>query len=258
MVCPQIKIRQQNWSSRTKPTCTLTHFLIFLFSLAKQRACAKSGTNLTNQLGFFFCLQCSGHTNISTRCFPRSSNESQQSTYRGATDAARPTRNNNRNAATGATSRKRSAANLMGTPSQKRIRFQLAKERKASTTLGIIMSAFTVCWLPFFITALVRPFLSEPSSIPPSLSSLFLWLGYANSLLNPIIYATLNRDFRKPFQQILYFKCSSLNDMMREEFYHSQYGDPHYTVINNSNIGNADRLEETQAAAHATNNESFL
>ncbi|XP_055523706.1 5-hydroxytryptamine receptor 1-like [Wyeomyia smithii] len=105
----------------------------------------------------------------------------------------------------------------------KRLRFQLAKERKASTTLGIIMSAFTICWLPFFILALVRPFLGDDH---PTLSSVFLWLGYANSLLNPIIYATLNRDFRKPFQEILYFRCSSLNNMMREDFYHSQYGEP--------------------------------
>ena len=88
----------------------------------------------------------------------------------------------------------------------KKLRFQLAKERKASTTLGIIMSAFTVCWLPFFVLALLRPFLSDQAAIPPSLSSLFLWLGYANSLLNPVIYATLNRDFRRPFQQILYFR----------------------------------------------------
>lgn len=117
-------------------------------------------------------------------------------------------------------------APIIGSPHQKRLRFQLAKERKASTTLGIIMSAFTVCWLPFFILAIVRPFLSENHHVPPTLSSLFLWLGYANSLLNPIIYATLNRDFRKPFQEILYFRCSSLNLMMREDFYHSQYGEP--------------------------------
>lgn len=108
----------------------------------------------------------------------------------------------------------------------KKIRFQLAKERKASTTLGIIMSSFTVCWLPFFITALMRPFMSEEHSVPKTVQSLFLWLGYCNSLFNPIIYATLNRDFRKPFQEILYFRCSNLNLMMREDFYHSQYGDP--------------------------------
>lgn len=121
-------------------------------------------------------------------------------------------------------------------PHQKKLRFQLAKERKASTTLGIIMSAFIFCWLPFFVLALVRPFLYDPELIPHSLSSLFLWLGYANSLLNPIIYATLNKDFRKPFQEILYFRCSNLNHMMREEFYHSQYGDPeqHYCAVNSS------------------------
>lgn len=120
------------------------------------------------------------------------------------------------------------------------------------------MTAFTVCWLPFFVLALVRPFLQEhqQDSIR-SLSSVFLWLGYANSLLNPIIYATLNRDFRTPFRQILFFKCSSLNDMMREEFYHSQYGDPQYTVINSSHAGHADMVEEPPSGAGAAN-ESFL
>lgn len=111
---------------------------------------------------------------------------------------------------------------IIGSPHQKKLRFQLAKERKASTTLGIIMFSFIACWLPFFMLALVRPFFA----VPEILTSTFLWLGYANSLLNPIIYATLNRDFRKPFQEILYFRCSSLNLMMREDFYHSQYGEP--------------------------------
>ncbi|XP_066140521.1 5-hydroxytryptamine receptor 1-like [Euwallacea fornicatus] len=112
------------------------------------------------------------------------------------------------------------------TSNQKKLRFQLAKERKASTTLGIIMSAFIFCWLPFFVLALVRPFLSETTTVLNTLGSIFLWLGYANSLFNPVIYATLNRDFRKPFKAILYFRCGSLNHMMREDFYHSQYGDP--------------------------------
>lgn len=124
--------------------------------------------------------------------------------------------------------------NAIGSPHQKKLRFQLAKERKASTTLGIIMSSFTICWLPFFILALVKPITGYEYQ---TLSSIFLWLGYANSLLNPIIYATLNRDFRKPFQEILYFRCSSLNIMMREDFYHSQYGDPHsQRVVVNTEI----------------------
>ncbi|CAL8125376.1 unnamed protein product [Orchesella dallaii] len=102
------------------------------------------------------------------------------------------------------------------------------KEHKASTVLGIIMSAFVICWLPFFVLALVRPFLSiNGIEIPPWMGTLFNWLGYANSALNPVIYATLNRDFRKPFREILCLRCSTLDDMMRREFYHQQYGDDH-------------------------------
>ncbi|XP_041985175.1 5-hydroxytryptamine receptor 1-like [Aricia agestis] len=145
---------------------------------------------------------------------------------------------------------------------QKKLRFQLAKERKASTTLGIIMSAFVICWLPFFVLAVVRPFVAE-DAIPDAVSALFLWLGYINSLLNPIIYATLNRDFRKPFKEILFFRCSNLNHMMREEFYHSQYGDPeqHYCGNHSPKILNYEEgieivsamdREETRAS------ESFL
>ncbi|OXU28060.1 hypothetical protein TSAR_015277, partial [Trichomalopsis sarcophagae] len=131
---------------------------------------------------------------------------------------------------------------------QKRLRLQLAKERKASTTLGIIMSAFTICWLPFFVLTMIRICLSDPSLIPASLSSMFLWLGYCNSLLNPIIYATLNRDFRKPFREILYFRCGNLQHMMREEFYQSQYGDP----VNNYVVRSTNETVTTGATSAAT------
>lgn len=132
-------------------------------------------------------------------------------------------------------------------PNQKKLRFQLAKERKASTTLGIIMSAFTICWLPFFIFALVRPFLDQNSVTLKTLGSSVTWLGYANSLLNPVIYATLNRDFRRPFQAILYFRCGSLNHMMREEFYHSQYGDPDQQVTTRCHIDYEEGVEYIEA-----------
>ena len=119
-----------------------------------------------------------------------------------------------------------STCGATNSPHQKKLKFHLAKERKASATLGIIMSAFIICWLPFFVLALVRPFLENPNSVPQFLSSLFLWLGYCNSLLNPIIYATLNKDFRKPFRQMLNLRFTNLNHAMREEFYQSQYGNP--------------------------------
>lgn len=34
------------------------------------------------------------------------------------------------------------------------------------------------------------------------------WLGYCNSMLNPVIYAVWNKEFRKTFGQILTCRCT--------------------------------------------------
>lgn len=96
------------------------------------------------------------------------------------------------------------------------------RERKASITLGVIMCAFIFCWLPFFILALMRPFVSE--RIPDWASSVSLWLGYVNSMLNPIIYVTFHQDFRRAFKYILLCRCKAMKSSMRKEAYHVQYG----------------------------------
>ncbi|XP_006626973.1 5-hydroxytryptamine receptor 1A-alpha [Lepisosteus oculatus] len=81
----------------------------------------------------------------------------------------------------------------------------LARERKTVKTLGIIMGTFIFCWLPFFIVALVLPFCEEKCYMPEWLGAVINWLGYSNSLLNPIIYAYFNKDFQSAFKKII--KC---------------------------------------------------
>jgi 5-hydroxytryptamine receptor 1 len=81
----------------------------------------------------------------------------------------------------------------------------MARERKTVKTLGIIMGTFIVCWLPFFIVALVLPFCAESCFMPDQLMAVISWLGYSNSLLNPIIYAYFNKDFQSAFKKIM--KC---------------------------------------------------
>ncbi|KFD67250.1 hypothetical protein M514_05090 [Trichuris suis] len=44
-------------------------------------------------------------------------------------------------------------------------------------------------------------------SIPAILTDIFLWLGYFNSVLNPVIYSFCNQDFRRCFREILRCRC---------------------------------------------------
>lgn len=87
-------------------------------------------------------------------------------------------------------------------------KLEMKRERKAARTLAIITGVYIVCWLPFFIIAIVAPFVRELVDIPKLTFSIVLWLGYCNSLLNPIIYTVFNPEFRAAFQKILFGKYS--------------------------------------------------
>lgn len=84
-------------------------------------------------------------------------------------------------------------------------RISAVRERKATKTLGIILGAYIVCWLPFFIYTLVVA--TCDSCFLPELFDFFNWLGYLNSLINPIIYTMSNEDFKKAFHKLVRFRC---------------------------------------------------
>ncbi|CAF3686810.1 unnamed protein product [Rotaria sordida] len=85
----------------------------------------------------------------------------------------------------------------------------LRRERRAVKTLGSIMVAFIICWLPFF----VRYTACEPNrcnwKIGPLIADIVFWVGYFNSMINPFLYAFHNRNFRVAFKKTLsrYFVC---------------------------------------------------
>ncbi|CAN0304043.1 unnamed protein product [Lampetra planeri] len=89
-----------------------------------------------------------------------------------------------------------------GTASPRLRRISESRERRAAKTLGLILGAFTLCWLPFFVRELVVN-VCEACAPPELLSELISWLGYANSLVNPLIYTTLNEDFRAAFKRMV-------------------------------------------------------
>lgn len=96
-----------------------------------------------------------------------------------------------------------------GSPRETSLRSSLKKETKVLQTLSVIVGVFVCCWLPFFVLNCLVPFcdaeLRGRGALPcvsGTVLSAFTWLGWANSALNPVIYA-FNAEFRRAFASLL-------------------------------------------------------
>ena len=96
-------------------------------------------------------------------------------------------------------------------------RFLLSKELKAAKTVGAVIGAFVICWGPFFVLNLVYALCKSCSPIPQESVLATKWLHYVNSVLNPIIYSCMNKDFRSAFKKLLAFSCFFLPGIQRQE-----------------------------------------
>nr|XP_055063183.1 trace amine-associated receptor 13c-like [Misgurnus anguillicaudatus] len=71
-------------------------------------------------------------------------------------------------------------------------------ESKAALTLGIIVTVYLFCWIPYFSLSLT------PITTMTSVIAYFmLWMVYINSSLNPLIYAIFYPWFRTSVKHIL-------------------------------------------------------
>uniref|UniRef100_A0A4W4HAS4 D(1B) dopamine receptor n=1 Tax=Electrophorus electricus TaxID=8005 RepID=A0A4W4HAS4_ELEEL len=98
------------------------------------------------------------------------------------------------------------------------LKTSINRETKVLKTLSVIMGVFVCCWFPFFILNCMVPFCERPASdhgaglpcVSETTFDVFVWFGWTNSSLNPIIYA-FNAEFRKAFASLLGCRqfCSS-------------------------------------------------
>lgn len=79
---------------------------------------------------------------------------------------------------------------------KKKVASESKREKKAAKTLAIITGAFVVCWLPFFIIALLLPICHNHRincNINEYLIAFFQWLGYVSFIITScLLYRPLN------------------------------------------------------------------
>ncbi|XP_076613102.1 trace amine-associated receptor 1-like [Chaetodon auriga] len=74
-------------------------------------------------------------------------------------------------------------------------------ERKATKTLAIVMGIFLICGTPFILCVTFNPLSNY--IIPVPVITAFKWLGWSNSMLNPLVYAFFYSWFRSAFRMII-------------------------------------------------------
>ncbi|XP_036451361.1 trace amine-associated receptor 13c-like [Colossoma macropomum] len=74
-----------------------------------------------------------------------------------------------------------------------------SSETKATKTLGIVIFVYLTCWIPFYLSSLSVEHVTSLSLV----WSVFGWLIYINSSLNPLIYAIFYPWFRQSVKYIV-------------------------------------------------------
>ena len=76
----------------------------------------------------------------------------------------------------------------------------LSSDVKAAKQLGVIMGAFCICFLPYFVCFVVVAVCRQ--CVGDRLMTTVTWIGYVNSTLNPFLYPLCNHQFRITFRRM--------------------------------------------------------
>ncbi|XP_002732063.1 D(1) dopamine receptor-like [Saccoglossus kowalevskii] len=121
------------------------------------------------------------------------------------------------------------------------------RERKALRTLGIIMGCFLLCWLPFFITNVVNPFINY--TVSPIAFTIMTWIGWVNSTVNPLLYSALNKEFRRAFRRILRCdRCDCTSQSRMKSTFVSLTELPNNTAAHSVTVTTPDKKKEFRFA----------
>ncbi|XP_077980446.1 alpha-2Db adrenergic receptor-like [Glandiceps talaboti] len=93
---------------------------------------------------------------------------------------------------------------------------QRSGERKAATTLGILLGVFLLTWLPWKLTTIADSIAGD-YLFPDLWYDLAIWLQYSNSMINPFLYVLRENEFKVAIKRIIcrVFCCKKVEDNRR-------------------------------------------
>ncbi|XP_078691625.1 somatostatin receptor type 2-like [Branchiostoma floridae x Branchiostoma belcheri] len=95
--------------------------------------------------------------------------------------------------------------------------------RKVTRMVVVMVVVFVICWLPFYTLQLVN--LNVQLPVTPFLIGSYhfiVTLSYANSCVNPILYALLSENFKKSYQKAICHKDASIDAFTTHDASHTR------------------------------------
>ena len=77
----------------------------------------------------------------------------------------------------------------------------LKREIKSARTFALVVGIFLLCYTPFYTAGTYRK-IAGPIKVPRNVMIITMWVAFANSFCNPIVYGLRYTPFRKAFKQL--------------------------------------------------------
>lgn len=82
----------------------------------------------------------------------------------------------------------------------------MAGRRRVARMLMILAIFFASCWMPYHLLVLYMDFLKSPDKTSLNVLPYTIWLGHANSALNPILYCFMSSSFMRSMRRMLHLE----------------------------------------------------
>lgn len=77
----------------------------------------------------------------------------------------------------------------------------LKREIKSARTFALVVGIFLLCYTPFYTAGTYRK-IAGPVKVPRNVMIITMWIAFANSFCNPIVYGLRYSPFRKAFKKL--------------------------------------------------------